>query len=193
MSDIEQSWRRIAASHKANVPEEILVLAEGAGEDQILAFESEVGFRLPEDLRVSFAVHNGASNEGFLLHHGELLSLEKIAAQYAMHRGWQRDEGWGTGPDYRAKYIDGPIKPVWWNSSRLALTDNSGDAIMADFDPAEGGSAGQVITFDHEVGPRRVLAPSFGQWLRGIADGLENGEYICYPDESTVAPPDMGW
>ena len=75
----------------------------------------------------------------------------------------------------------------------MPLTDNSGDAVMADFDPPEDGQLGQIIEFDHEVGPREVLAANFGEWLNAIADRLEKGDYIYYGEEDTVAPPGINW
>ena len=140
-------------------------------------------------MRASFALHNGTIDGGFLLHHGELLSLQQILQLHSQYLKWQTEENWGLGEDYHAEYIDGPIQPFWWHPSRLPLTDNSGDGVMIDFAPAPGGQVGQIVEFDHEVGPRRVFAASFGQWLNDLADGLENGEYIYYPEELTVGPP----
>ena len=57
-----------------------------------------------------------------------------------------------------------------------------------DFDPAEGGQVGQIIEFSHEIGPTAVLANSFGEWLHELAEGLESGKFVYYPEEETVAP-----
>ncbi|RYG64205.1 glucan biosynthesis protein [bacterium] len=189
METIASAWQRISAWYAANTPPQTFLLAPGANEAEIAHFESEVGFRLPEDLRASFALHNGTLNNAFLLHFGELLSLEQILQLHSSYRNWQSEENWGLEPDYKAKNIQGPIKPIWWSPLRFPLTDNSGDAAMADFDPAEGGKLGQIIEFSHETGPLQVLAPSFGQWLNDLADGLENGDYIYFEDEETVGPP----
>lgn len=191
MEPIASAWQCISAWYAANTPAGTLVLAPGATEDELAHFEGEIGFSLPQDLRASFALHNGTLNEGFLLHHGELLSLRQILHLREQYLQWQREENWGLEPDYKAEYITGPIKSIWWNALRLPLTDSSGDAATSDFDPPTGGQPGQIIEFDHEVGPRRVLASSFGQWLNGIAEGLENGEYVYYEEELTVAPPGM--
>jgi cell wall assembly regulator SMI1 len=189
MEFIKTAWQRISAWYDANTPEGTLVLASGASEAKLVEFEKEIGFSLPDDLRASFALHNGTSNGGYLLHHGELLSLKQVLSLHKTYAQWQVEENWGLGPDYQTEDISGPIKPTWWSASRVPLTDNNGDAVMADFDPATEGHVGQVIEFDHEVGPRRVFSPSFGQWLNDLAEGLENGEYIYYKDERTVAPP----
>jgi cell wall assembly regulator SMI1 len=114
-----------------------------------------------------------------------------VLRQWREYRRWQEEEGWGAGDEYETDIEEGPIKPVWWNPLRLPLTDNSGDHILADFDPAEGGRLGQILEHSHEVGPERILAPSFGAWLTSLADGLEAGAYVYHEAEETVAPPGM--
>ncbi|RYX80736.1 glucan biosynthesis protein [bacterium] len=190
METIVSAWKRIAAWYDANTPEGTLVLAPGASEEEIVHLENTIGFRLPDDLRASFAVHNGVTNEAFLLYHGELLSLKGVLQEHQGRLQWQREDGYGVGPDYEPRDIESssPIKPVFWNPLRLPLTDNSGNAVMSDFDPAPGGQWGQIIAFDHEVGPQRVLGPSFGQWLTSLAEGLENGEYTWIEEEGQVGP-----
>lgn len=186
--NIASAWRRIAAWHKAYTPAGTLTLSPGASEEEITAFEREVGFRLPDDLRASFALHNG-SEDTFLLWHGELLSLEQILRQRREYLRWQEQDGWGVGKQYETEDVEEPIKPIWWSPLRLPLTDNSGDHGIADFDPAEGGQRGQIIEHSHETGPSRVLARTFGEWLLVIAGGLEGGQYIYDEVETTVAPP----
>jgi cell wall assembly regulator SMI1 len=186
--NIASVWARIEAWHLENTPRGTLSFAAGAGEEEIRAFEREVGFRLPEDLRASFALHNG-SEDTFLLDHGPLLPLAEVLRQRDQYRQWQEQEGWGRSEAYATEVVGGAIKPAWWNPLRLPLTDNSGDHIIADFDPSEGGCPGQIIEHDHEVGPRGVLAPSFGEWLAAIAEGLEAGKYVYHEEEQTVAPP----
>ena len=194
MNNIESNWQRIAAWYDANTPGGTFVLADGATEQQLADFEKEIGFEIPPDLRESFALHNGTVGDGYLLHWGELLTLERVLYWHREYSQWQQSEdAWGLEPDYRANRIEGPIKPIWWNSFRLVLTDNSGDSIMADFDPPSDGNFGQIIEFDHEIGPCRVLASSWSQLLGDIADGLERGDYIYFEEEETVAPPDIGW
>lgn len=190
--DMAAVWGRIASWHEVNTPAGTLRLAPGASEEDITAFEREVGFRLPDDLRASFALHNGSEGT-FLLWHGELLSLEGIAQTRREYLWWQEQEGWGAGEDYEMEDIvgPGPIKPLWWTPLRLPLTDNSGDHVLADFDPAEGGQRGQIIANSHETGPSRVRADTFAEWLLEMAEGLESGKYVYVQAEMTVAPPGM--
>lgn len=187
--DIASIWQRIAAWYDAHTPEGTLTLVEGAGEDEINAFEEEFGFRLPDDLRTSFAVHNG-SGDSFFLHLGELLSLKKVLEQWRMYKDWQVEEGWGTGEDYGFECTDPAVKPVWWNPGRLPLTDNSGDHIFADFDPGETGRTGQILEHGHEDGPSRILASTFEEWLTSITEKLEAGEFRYDDEEEVMLPPE---
>jgi cell wall assembly regulator SMI1 len=90
-----------------------------------------------------------------------------------------------------ALFIDGPIKPIFWNTKRIFVTDSSGDHLTLDLDPPEEGHYGQVLDHRHEVGPRSVLAPSWSAFLSQLADDLEAGKYIYVEEENTVALPGM--
>ncbi|MDR2298266.1 MAG: SMI1/KNR4 family protein [Comamonas sp.] len=187
--DLQHNWNRIARWYATNTPQGTLVLAKGASEDEIAELETALGQRLPDDLRHSLSLHNGAANEGYLLYHGELLSTRGILKVWQMYRAMQHNEGWGQGDDYETEELQGPIRPVYWDGLRIPLTDNSGDAAMLDLLPAEGGQAGQIIEFDGEVGPRTVLASSFSAWIAQLADELEQGRHVYIEDAGCVAPP----
>src|SRR4051794_15249088 len=86
MQDI---WERIEAEFQRQAPGQLWCLRPGATEDQIVALESQVGQRLPEDIRQSFAIHNGV--EGFTVPQGPppsgfdaLLDLEQVGGAVAM-------------------------------------------------------------------------------------------------------------
>lgn len=189
MMDIEQNWQRITRWHAQHTPEGTLVLAEGASEAQIAKLEAVIGARLPDDLRHSLKLHNGQLDDGFLLYHGELLSVEQIEWVWQMYSDMQRDEDWGLSEGYETHALQGPIRPVHWDALRIPLTDNSGNAVMLDLLPAEGGLVGQLIEFDHETGPQGVIAPSFAAWLGQLADELEAGKHVYNEEAGWVAPP----
>ena len=189
MLTIANNWQRIHDWYQKNTPEDTLVLADGASADEIKELETALGARLPDDVRESLALHNGAANEGYLLYHGELLSCSRILEIWQMYQGMQQREGFGLGDDYQTDALQGPIRPVYWDGLRIPLTDNSGDAAMLDLQPADGGHAGQIIEFDGEVGPKAVLATSFSVWLEQLADELEQGKHVYIEDAGCVAPP----
>jgi cell wall assembly regulator SMI1 len=184
---VRASWKRITDWHDGNARRGRFPLARGAPPEQVDALERTIGARLPDDVRESYLLHNGT---GWLLTYGEVMPVEGVEAMWRRYDQWQRENGYGLGADWQPDQLSGPIKSIWWNRLRIPVTDNGGgDPVMIDLDPAEGGTRGQVIKFSHEVGPVRVLAPSWAEWLRGIADGLEAGKYVYIESEDTVAPP----
>jgi cell wall assembly regulator SMI1 len=169
-------WKRIDTQFAALAPEILEHLGPpvgGASEGEIARLEGILGLRLPEDVRESWAVHNGT---GFRpLGDGTRLSnLEQIADNWAMMRelleGGEFDD---SDPDLKPK---GPIRVRWWNLRWVPITDNgSGNYLCLDLDPAEGGTPGQLIDWDHERGPTKVIATGLREYLGRFADDLEAG------------------
>ena len=185
--NLAENWRRIVAWYEANTPPLTLNLPPGASEEGLNAAEMKLGVRLPDELRSFYRMHDGLGGS-WLLHHGEFLSLENLVMQWGWYAEMERTEN-PADPLYATKAIAGPIKPVWWSSRRLPITDNSGNHAMIDLDPAAGGAIGQVIEHDHEIGPTGVLAPSFSAWLARIADELEAGKLVWQEKYGGVGPP----
>jgi cell wall assembly regulator SMI1 len=56
--------------------------------------------------------------------------------------------------------------------------DADGDKLVVDLDPAPGGSVGQVFEWSNTGSTRlRVLAPTFGAWLAGLAAALSKRQF----------------
>jgi cell wall assembly regulator SMI1 len=186
---LDNNWKRIALWHKRNARRGKFQLARGASMRRLDALEKALGIYLPADVRESYLLHNGTAGT-WLLYHGEVMPLGGVEAAWQRYGEWQQDNGYGFGEDWKTGAINGPIKPVWWNPLRIPVTDNGGgDPIMLDLDPGKGGTRGQVIKFNHEVGPVNVLASSWTEWLSVIADDLEAGKYVYLEEAETVAPP----
>ncbi|QEG26409.1 SMI1 / KNR4 family protein [Gemmata obscuriglobus] len=132
----------------------------------------------------SYKVHDGSWGLWMFPHGGgALATIQAIEGEWLR---WQEvaAEGWfaemGSEPE-------GPIKPVHWNSQWLPVTDaGSGNHFCVDLDPAPGGKVGQIIWFDHEVGPVRVVASGFAAWLEQYATALESGRYAYHPTEGVI-------
>lgn len=176
---IEKPWQRIAKWYAENTPEGTLQLPKGATKKRLAAFEKRIGFPLLPDMRESYQLHDGTTGgtglpvdgKGFMQ---DLMSLDEIEGKMAEYYYIQKHGGF-AGPDWETLNIKGPIKPIWWSSLRIPITTGS-DPMMVDFDPPKGGTKGQIISYDHEVGPECVLAPSFSIWLNDVADCLESGK-----------------
>ncbi len=189
---VGQAWNRIAQWHEQHCPAGVFQLNPGASQSDIAEVEAVTGQTFPEDVRESFRRHNGgATDTTWLLWYGELLDLNDVIEQWKMYRQMQETQGYGVGEDWRPHALIGPAKPIWWNTSRIHLTDNSGEHLTIDLDPPDDGHLGQIIYHDHEIGPTEVLAASWLELLEQIANDLEAGKYVYDDEEMTVAPPGM--
>lgn len=185
---IRESWKRIVDWHKRSVPEGKFRLAKAVRKGQFAAFEAELGILLPADVRESYLLHDGTAGT-WLLYFGEVMSLDGIKAMWRRYGDWQAENGYGLGADWQPDDIEGPIKPIWWSPLRIPITDNGGgDPVMIDLDPNKGGERGQIIKFNHEGGPIKVLAPNFAHWLDKIASELEAGQHRYNEIEGMVHP-----
>src|SRR5262249_32779186 len=94
----------------------------------------------------------------------------------------RHEEDWaGQSPYYftervvRSGWQTGPIQPVWWHRRWIPFAcDAAGNLSCLDLAPAAGGTVGQIIDWDHEAGPWRVLFPSFEGLLAALAEQVEH-------------------
>lgn len=168
---IAESWERIRAFY----PHQIL--NPGATLAAIGAFEEAIGLALPDDFKESLLLHDGGDNFWFTPTSGEFLSLDGMLKQWKWYGQALRQGEYAT-EEWEANDIQGPIKPIFWNTKRILVTDNSGDHWTLDLDPPEDGVYGQIIYHSHEVGPMQVLAPSWTALLSQLVVDLENGKYL---------------
>jgi cell wall assembly regulator SMI1 len=70
------------------------------------------------------------------------------------------------------------VKEDIWNSRWIPFaSDESGNFLCVDYDPAKGGDIGQVILWASDPPYVEVIAPSFRAWLEQFANDLEAGKY----------------
>jgi cell wall assembly regulator SMI1 len=181
-------WLRIEAVLRATAPDLYADLAKAAPAtaQAIAAAEDRIGFALPEDVRASYAVHDGSGEACILPQsygHGcmngvALLSLDEVVRDTQMWRGFRFDES-----NHSRARPDGPIRRNWWNRRWVPVTwDGGGDHLCLDFDAAPGGVCGQVICFSHETGPVSVVADSWKSYLERVATDLETGRLLFGTD-----------
>src|SRR5688572_23801642 len=133
------SWKRIADWHEKNTPPGCFRLNPGTTPEAVSAFEQAIGANLPEDFRESLLLHDGTDETSSILWYGELLTLDEILRQWNMYRDWQARRKYAVpgSKKWVPPFIDGPIKPIWWNTKRIYVTDSSGDHLTLDLDPPE--------------------------------------------------------
>ena len=74
-------------------------------------------------------------------------------------------------PGGQANSDQGVRKDAHWRPGWCRSWTRDGDKFVLDLRPAPGGSVRQVFAWSNTGStPLRVLAPSFGQWLSGLAE-----------------------
>jgi cell wall assembly regulator SMI1 len=139
-----------------------------------------MGLELPEEVRASYRIHDGTYRRGACLKlfgWNYLMPLDSVVRSLATLR-----EIGEHMRDFVRENPSGPMKADYWNPRWVPLMkDEESNYTCIDLDPAQGGFVGQVIDCTRYEG-NRVLAQSWGDWLSGLADGLEAGKYrLCVP------------
>ncbi len=182
MDAIDQVWQRIEAGLRLHASSTGPQLAPGASERAIEQLEGVLEVTLPEDFRASYRLHDG----GFtmqLVTDMEILPLEDIAKTWRILEELPHDDEWARQPPHyfteevvRSGWKTGPIQPVWWHRRWVPFgSDSAGNLTCLDLAPALDGTMGQIIDWDHECGPSRMLFPDFGHFLAALADQVERG------------------
>ncbi len=169
---VRTAWRRIDAWLAGHHPDGEDVLASGANDD---ALERCLGFGIPEMLRASLLAHDGESSDAvgilrsFVLHS----SAEILADWRSM---LELEAGLSDDENTPLDAIEG-VKFKHWHRGWLPIAaDGTGNSLCVDLDPGPGGTPGQIILRDHEVGPTEVLAPDLRSLLERIAAEMEAGK-----------------
>jgi cell wall assembly regulator SMI1 len=183
MDQIDQLWRRIETRLPLGASPTGPHLAAGASDQALERLEAALGGVLPEDFRASYRRHDG----GFtmrLVTSMDILPLAGIIEAWQVLEELLRDEEWARTPPYyfseevvRSGWRTGPIQPVWWSRHWIPFAaDRAGNHACLDLAPAAGGMKGQIIDWDHECGPSRVLFTDSAPLLTAFAAQLEHSD-----------------
>ncbi|MDQ6660084.1 MAG: SMI1/KNR4 family protein [Chloroflexota bacterium] len=184
MESIPLLWQRIERWLAAHAPHLLSRLNSGASEVALAQAEATLGITLPEDFKASYRLHNGGAS--LFVGMGEsFFSLERMLGEWSVYQDLKEQESdWAeTEPGFLTDLgrEHPPIQPVWWHPNLIPFAaDGAGNNWCVDLDPTLGGHVGQVIDWDHEDGPSRVLFPSFQALLCQLADDLEAGKYLGF-------------
>jgi cell wall assembly regulator SMI1 len=178
---IANSWQRIEHHARQNAPTMLAELRGGASTEDLDSLAT-LGLPLPDDLLDSLRRHDGEAETSWgnlLAGGGRLLSSKAIIEHHGMLAqalaGFDDDAG--LVDDLEPAVGIGPVRALTWSKHWLPIIDMNGDVSWyLDFDPAPGGTVGQVIRVDPESGEWLVCAPSFAAFLADYADALERGE-----------------
>lgn len=176
---MEDLWHRIERWLRANAPDVLNTLRNGANEETIQKAESALGLVLPQSVKDFYSVHDGQQVDETGAVYGmvdgwELLSLARVVDQWSIWKDLT-ERGQLVGA---VGVPDGPVLPDWWNTRWIPYTYSGlGDHHCIDMAPAAGGQKGQIILVYHDDASRPRIATGFDVWVRDYVNGLESGGY----------------
>jgi cell wall assembly regulator SMI1 len=174
MPSIAASWRTIEGVLWENAHSLYRALRKPATDAQLARLANLVPARLPRDFVQSLKIHDGLRDSYLglnrLFDYNALLPVSAIISEYRMicrHQAQFGGDGGQAGND------PGVRNDVRWRSGWVPIMDADGDKLVLDLDPAPDGSVGQVFAWSCTGSVRlEVLAPTFGEWLAGLAEAL---------------------
>jgi cell wall assembly regulator SMI1 len=185
-STVRDSWMRLERWYAANVPEDLPTWPAGASLSQIEAAERCLQLRFPAELCESYLIHDGSEDAPFLEVYS-LLSITEVVRKSKLVGGCLLEQ-------YNAQLIGQTCLGVRPSDRQVKwikiMDDGAGDGLIVDLTPDAGGLVGQVFYWNHEEGPRRVVAASFGELLDKLANALERRRYYCDADARCFYPVD---
>ncbi len=114
---ITTHWHTIETALQEIAPAIYSSLNAGATETEVAQLETLIGGQLPLAFRESCKVHDGQdADAGGLIETEELLSLERITAEWGIWKSLLED---GTFEDDGKPFASEPdvgVKPDWWNA-----------------------------------------------------------------------------
>lgn len=164
-------WDRLEFWLKVNMPEVYNDLLPGATDEEIHTAEELMNIEFPEDVKVSYQIHNGQlGGAAPMMGEWQLLPMQVIMRQWQIMQDLIER---GEFANVKSRPSDG-IRDDWWNSKWIPLGYNgAGDFHCLDLEPSLGGEVGQIISFWHVDETREKLANNFREWLQQFADDLE--------------------
>ncbi|KIM87524.1 hypothetical protein PILCRDRAFT_280159 [Piloderma croceum F 1598] len=188
---LHQTWDRLKAWLVREYPELGDTLNYGILPEDLGRIEMQFGVPLPAAVRESYLTVDGQEAESSagcaegLFFGLTLLPLEDVLEEW---RFWREvDDDPATGANARLRdgmqsIPDGWVRKEYSQRGWIPLiVDKGGNYIGVDLNPAEQGSAGQVIIFGRDFDTKVVLwrgdgPAGWAKWLAAFVDELESGE-----------------
>ncbi|RFU86354.1 glucan synthase 1-like protein [Streptomyces triticagri] len=159
-----------------------------ASPEAIAGVEQELGVTLPEELKRSLELHDGTEEDGWP--GGTLLSCAGIVKETGIWRELLADGSFDKRShhdpedDEDLEDAERAVQPGWWNEGWICIdADGAGNGAVIDLAPGPGGTRGQLLDMDHEVGPSGPTAHGFIDYLDDVLEELDDcsvvdGSYV---------------
>jgi cell wall assembly regulator SMI1 len=177
--DSNTFWAYVESRLDQRIPGRSSLLPAGADEETLKHAETILKITLPSTVSAFYQRHNGSGQicvSPWIDGGGPLyfVSLDNMIATWQgmcqISADFEQNE-----EDFGIQ--EGPIKRHYWSQLWIPITENQcGDNVFLDLDPDEGGNVGQIVDWWHEKGQSKLIAPSFSDWLKIIADALAKGD-----------------
>lgn len=188
MESVTASWAAIEDWLRTHLPSALENLRPPATDADVRRAEESLGIPFPEALRELYRLHDGEENNwppgafddghwfmplAAVIEHGDAM------AEFAASRPTDSFAAWRSAVEEGVIMIKGPVKPHIACAQWIPFTSSNGDVNRyLDFDPAPGGTPGQVIEHDPEGCSQEVLADSLTAYLARYAQDLAQGRYV---------------
>jgi cell wall assembly regulator SMI1 len=173
MKDLWEALERWAG---AQIPELVQGFRPEATDKRLDALERHVGFRLPEDFRRFYRVHDGqAEGAPGLIYGMPLLPLEALARRWDE---WAEIAATWTDNEFEVCKAGAKIRPVFAIRGWLPFAhDWGGNHLGLDLDPDREGVPGQVINFGRDEQEKYMIASSFRGFVSWLVHLLQAGNF----------------
>lgn len=179
MASVAASWRTIEGVLCENAHSVYRALRKPATDAQIARLAKVVPAKLPREFVQSLKTHDGLrdsyTGQNRLFDYFALMPVSAIIGEYKMICELEALDPVGgsqAGADAGVKN-DLRFRPGW-----VPFMDADGDKLVLDLDPAPGGAYGQVFEWSNTGSTFNcVLAPSFGEWLAGLAETFSHRRF----------------
>lgn len=214
LPSIESLWHRIEAWLEEEYPELEDNLNDGVTTADLNEFENDLGLgSLPVEFRQFYKIHDGQFRGGKptgLVMGLTLLDIESIVEEYAIwakvsqrlekqqyiaaRQRHNTEEGssssQGINNDFVANQKSVPansIQPYYVHRGWIPfIRDGMGNQFALDLAPGPAGQWGQVILFGRDFDTKVVIANSFQEFVFGLVNDLEAGNFQIDNSESRV-------
>jgi cell wall assembly regulator SMI1 len=187
-SDLERqimrTWARAETWLGKHLPSTLDDLNPPAEEEELDEFEEIIKAKIPEDLRLSYLIHNGSSGSSSngLIFGFHVLSISEIMEEWLTWKNVVRSMPSSMNSEC-GSFPEEHIKVLYANPLWIPITnDGSGNHIGVDLDPGPQGIRGQIFNFGRDENFKFVIGRSFGEFFEWVIDTLEAGNFKLEDD-----------
>ncbi len=144
-----------------------------ASKEEIQILEKVTGQKFPADVINLFSIGNGQAEDGSELFAGfSMISTAEAA------KSWQIMEN-NHKNTKSPVHVEGFAQKDFWNSKWIPIAADQGNNLLCvDFDPAPGGTSGQLVVVYLDDVIRKVIASSVKNYFAKTAAGLRSGQLM---------------